>query len=179
MQFRVILTTLIFRGSYPSAGDTVNVLFAQSTGWHIYSHLQTVSLDYNSSVWLLPSIRVTLRQLDNLPKSYHHTQRKRRIFSRIYFYIYAIGYRSAQFMKRALYLRVCGSRQFPTEINYTTTIFIKTKFSSKPSHHYNFSSGTISDQDEYYKVFGITCDQTLHQWCYVIKNIYIYIADQK
>ena len=49
---------------------------------------------------------LTLRQSDILPQSYRY------IYA--YFYIYALGYRSAQFMRRALHLRVFDSQQFPT-----------------------------------------------------------------
>ena len=43
--------------------------------------------------------RLTLSQSDFLQQSYRHSQRRRRNFLRIYFYIYPIGYWSVQFMR--------------------------------------------------------------------------------
>ena len=56
-------------------------------------------------------IRMILRQSDILYQSYRYSQRERRNFLRIYFYMRAIGYRRAQFMGRVFHLRVCGSQQ--------------------------------------------------------------------
>ena len=54
------------------------------------------------------SKRMILRQSDILPLRYCPCQHKRRDFLSIYSYVHYWG---AQFMRRSLYLRVCGSRQ--------------------------------------------------------------------
>ena len=47
-------------------------------------------------------LKVTLCQLDILPQSHCHSQRKWRNFLHITFYTYIISYQSAQFMRRAI-----------------------------------------------------------------------------
>ena len=89
---------------------------------YIVIHRQTLLLYHNSSVWLdtrdasswdlnlsdLTSVRYIIKELSP-------SQRKWRDFLRIWLFTYMIlSYQSAQIMKRASHLRVCGSRRFPT-----------------------------------------------------------------
>ena len=69
--------------------------------------------------------KLTLHQSDILPQSYRPLNASKGILTYIFIYIYVIGYRSAQFMRRALHLRECGRWQFPTRENPVLPIFVK------------------------------------------------------
>ena len=85
---------------------------------HIVIHRRIFSLYHKISVWLKPATKTDWSKVSWVfyPRAIVIASASEVFFLRIYFYIYAISYQSAQFMRIALHLRICCSWQSPTRV---------------------------------------------------------------